>query len=238
MRYKTLESSPLSTKKNLDDRGVLSSPIYTFKEHNSTLYVGCSNSANNLEHLKSANIGLIVNCAKEVDNFFHDVSSLDSSSFAPKYINLRISDSCCVNILDHLSILLPLIHKYLTCHKQSVLVHCVAGVSRSATVAIAYLMKYRRMSLSKAFEWCNKSRPIVRPNLGFFQQLQSYDLKLTKSLSYPLEDYITKYYVGCAARDKQTVLNLIEAANNDMELLSNMLFMACVSKQISVLDDI
>jgi atypical dual specificity phosphatase len=58
------------------------------------------------------------------------------------------------------------------------LVHCVAGVSRSATLCIVYLIKYERMSLRQAYHYVKSARPIVRPNLGFWQQMVDYERKL------------------------------------------------------------
>lgn len=45
---------------------------------------------------------------------------------------------------------------------ENVLVHCHAGVSRSSTIILAYLMRYKGMSLYDA--WCStfKIRPIIR----------------------------------------------------------------------------
>lgn len=45
--------------------------------------------------------------------------------------------------------------------RTNVLVHCMAGVSRSATLVIAYLMRARGMSLETAFAVVKKRRPIV-----------------------------------------------------------------------------
>jgi len=47
------------------------------------------------------------------------------------------------------------------------LVVCTAGMSRSATVCISYLMKYRGMSYTDAFDLAKKSRKYVHPNKGF-----------------------------------------------------------------------
>lgn len=58
------------------------------------------------------------------------------------------------------------------------LVHCVAGVSRSAALCLAYLMKYERMTLRKAFVHLRSKRPSVRPNTGFFRQLIAYERRL------------------------------------------------------------
>jgi protein-tyrosine phosphatase len=45
------------------------------------------------------------------------------------------------------------------------LVHCVAGISRSASIVLAYLMKYLRMNLKDAHSLVKSRRPLIRPNL-------------------------------------------------------------------------
>lgn len=62
-------------------------------------------------------------------------------------------------------------------------VHCVAGVSRSASICIAYLMKYQRMTLAKAYSYVKSKRSVVRPNPGFFKQLIDYENRLFKKTS-------------------------------------------------------
>ncbi|CAG2170504.1 unnamed protein product [Oppiella nova] len=59
-----------------------------------------------------------------------------------------------------------------------VLIHCMAGISRSAAFLIAYLMKYLRMSLKDAYNLLHKKRPIVRPNGSFFRQLIDFEWRL------------------------------------------------------------
>jgi hypothetical protein len=67
---------------------------------------------------------------------------------------------------------------------ENVLVHCHAGVSRSSTIILAYLMRYKGMSLYDA--WCStfKIRPIIRPNDGFAIALQEYE-KILFNLDEP-----------------------------------------------------
>lgn len=54
-----------------------------------------------------------------------------------------------------------------------VLVHCMAGVSRSASVVIYYLMKSKGISYEKAYRYVESKRPIVNPNSGFVKTLRS-----------------------------------------------------------------
>lgn len=55
-----------------------------------------------------------------------------------------------------------------------VLVHCYAGVSRSATVVMAYLMATAGMTYPEAHEHVRKARHFVCPNHGFRRQLREF----------------------------------------------------------------
>ncbi|PRP85496.1 hypothetical protein PROFUN_06865 [Planoprotostelium fungivorum] len=56
-----------------------------------------------------------------------------------------------------------------------VLVHCMAGISRSPTVILAYLMKELDLSLADANFLLKASRAQIYPNQGFINQLMKYE---------------------------------------------------------------
>nr|KAF6424798.1 dual specificity phosphatase 13 [Molossus molossus] len=60
-----------------------------------------------------------------------------------------------------------------------VLVHCAMGVSRSATVVLAFLMIYENMTLVQAIQKVQAHRDIC-PNSGFLRQLQVLDNRLRR----------------------------------------------------------
>jgi len=62
--------------------------------------------------------------------------------------------------------------------KGGVLVHCNAGVSRSATVVIAYVMQKELMSYPVAYEHVKQRRACIKPNAGFVVQLAAYSKEL------------------------------------------------------------
>jgi protein-tyrosine phosphatase len=64
-----------------------------------------------------------------------------------------------------------------------VLVHCMAGISRSSAVIIAYMMRRLSVSLENALAYVKAKRPKINPNEGFIHQLKVYeaDLGLTNS---------------------------------------------------------
>lgn len=54
-----------------------------------------------------------------------------------------------------------------------VLVHCRAGISRSASFVLYYLMRKKHWSLTRALLFVQSKRPQVGPNQGFLRQLLS-----------------------------------------------------------------
>lgn len=58
------------------------------------------------------------------------------------------------------------------------LVHCQVGISRSATILIAFLMKEYKLRFKEAFEMVVKKRKIVDPNEGFRKELLEYEKQL------------------------------------------------------------
>lgn len=133
------------------------------------IYLGNAFNARNYYSLKNTDIGLIVNCTKEIpDNFCKEF----------EYINIPLNDILIENVSVHLEKCIDDIHIYLRNNpNKCVLVHCFMGASRSATFVIAYLMKYKKMSLNDAMEYVMKKRPIVNLNISFYRQL--YELENT-----------------------------------------------------------
>ncbi|ESO12910.1 hypothetical protein HELRODRAFT_159498 [Helobdella robusta] len=131
------------------------------------LYIGSVFSLS-LENIKRANIKLIIDCTVEGNGkVFPGVEQ----------IQIPIDDSFNVNIATFFDLCADAID---ACQKRggSTLIHCTAGISRSATFCIAYLMKYKRMRLRQAYNRLKSVRYVIRPNENFFEQLILYELTL------------------------------------------------------------
>lgn len=61
---------------------------------------------------------------------------------------------------------------------SGVLVHCKQGLSRSASLVIAYVMWAKHMKSSEAYNFVKRLSPAVSPNLGFIYQLLEYEKSL------------------------------------------------------------
>lgn len=58
---------------------------------------------------------------------------------------------------------------------DKVLVHCFAGISRSSSMVIAYLMYKNKWTYADAYAHVKKKRNIINPNKGFVTQLQELE---------------------------------------------------------------
>ncbi|CAH1402495.1 unnamed protein product [Nezara viridula] len=130
-----------------------------------------------------------------------ELPELPLPSSVSQCCRLDIRDVPMANIAVHLSPVADLIAKVKE-EGGRTLVHCVAGVSRSASLCIGYLMKSKGMSLEEAYNHVLSCRPCIRPNNGFFEQLIQFEKELTGSNS------VTMVYNEAA---KATIPNVYES---------------------------
>eukprot|EP00924_Labyrinthula_sp_SR-Ha-C_P004528 snap_masked-scaffold_1-processed-gene-3.15-mRNA-1 protein AED:0.38 eAED:0.38 QI:0/-1/0/1/-1/1/1/0/640 len=132
------------------------------------LYLGTEYNASNRREMTSLGIKLVVNVTEEVENFFPNYL---------EYHSILLQDRPHCNLKEHFRAAIDRMHQAIE-EGEGILVHCQRGISRSATIVIAYLMKYRGMSRDEAYKFVKKQRPIVRPNDGFLQQLEDFEAEL------------------------------------------------------------
>lgn len=131
------------------------------------LYLGNLSAAENSELIRSYNITKILSL---LDNF-----SLCKTIEEVEYLRIEINDSMYCNIVQYLPDAISFISKALK-NGENVLVHCAAGISRSPSIVIAFVMVKYNMQLSEAFELVRSKRKCIWPNDGFKRQLGSISI--------------------------------------------------------------
>ncbi|KAK3282589.1 hypothetical protein CYMTET_9678 [Cymbomonas tetramitiformis] len=131
------------------------------------------------------------NGAKEIieNNITHVVSVVRQLNFnVPKHIQrhgIRIDDRPTADLLSHFDATFNFIDQGLK--EGAVFVHCGAGVSRSATIVIGYIMYKLDLTFDRASDIVRCARPYVRPNEGFVKQLKVYAKRLQDMKQHPQE---------------------------------------------------
>ena len=120
------------------------------------LYLGNIQAAGDIQTLKQHNITHILTVAA-------GIKPLYPRDFTYKVIN--VADTSNSSLIRHFPAAISFIKEGIA--RGGVLVHCFAGVSRSSSCVIAYLMQDRGLSFQEAFAFASKRRPIIFPNVGF-----------------------------------------------------------------------
>ena len=132
------------------------------------LYIGSIACASNLDELKSKNITHILCCGIGLKLFFPDKF---------KYHRIELCDNEATNIRKFFDETNSFIDEAIK-GGGNILVHCHAGISRSTSIIMAYLMKHQKMNFNKAFELIKEKRGKIQPNSGFILQLKAYEKEL------------------------------------------------------------
>lgn len=106
----------------------------------------------------------------------HILSLLDTFRYMEKfegfeYLQIEIADSPNSNIVDHVPQALSFIAAGLRSGK--ILVHCAAGVSRSASIVISYIMVKYSYEFDVAKALVKSKRGCIWPNMGFQRQIST-----------------------------------------------------------------
>ncbi|KAL4422489.1 hypothetical protein ABPG75_008686 [Micractinium tetrahymenae] len=94
-----------------------------------------------------------------------------------KHLKIELPDIDTADISAHLRPAIDFIEENRAA-KRGVLVHCGAGVSRSATLCISWLMRKNRWSAQQALDFAKSRRSLVAPNDGFWRSLCRLEAEL------------------------------------------------------------
>ncbi|XP_065172555.1 protein phosphatase Slingshot isoform X2 [Atheta coriaria] len=90
------------------------------------------------------------------------------------YLCVMASDSPDQNLTQYFPVCNDFIHAA-RLRDGNVLIHCLAGMSRSVTVAVAYIMTCTNLPWKDALKVVRAGRAVANPNFGFQKQLQEYE---------------------------------------------------------------
>lgn len=133
------------------------------------LWLGNIKIAQTLTFFIDHKIKCVINCSKDLP-FYNE-----------KCINVRVSvhdnlEKKEINRLyDYFDTCSDFIHKHLT-NNEPILVHCYAGKQRSASIILAYLMKYAKISLYDGVNLIQSKRfQAFTPGINFLSSLEKYE---------------------------------------------------------------
>ncbi|KAI9535246.1 hypothetical protein NQZ68_002800 [Dissostichus eleginoides] len=148
------------------------------------LYIGNVAVAQNRKTLNKLGITHVLNTAHSKQGSIGDQSFYGDSCV---YFGIPAEDSDRFDLSENFKHAADFIHKALKSKDGKVLVHCIMGMSRSATLVLAYLMLRQRFILRDALKHIVQKRPIY-PNKNFLSLLLKLDQQLTFKRSMSLRD--------------------------------------------------
>lgn len=147
--------------------------IHSLNEILPNLFISSENTAYNKQILQTSRITSIITLTGYAP--FEDEPIYT-------YLKLECEDDIDTNILPLVSTANHFITKQLAA-SQKVLVHCSAGVSRSGSIIIGYLIHLYKCSYLDALAIAQKGRSFIQPNPGFAIQLNALAYKLSSQLA-------------------------------------------------------
>lgn len=133
------------------------------------LYLGSLHAGSNGKELQNQGITRVINLSYVSYPKYEGITYKTINVYDNQSADIAVYfDECVAFIDDALS------------RGEKVLVHCFAGISRSTSIVLAYLIEKYNHSLPDALRIVQEKRPVARPNEGFMLQLDAYSKNKTK----------------------------------------------------------
>ena len=133
------------------------------------IFIGSFAAAENKEELIKNGITHVLNAAALVKNHYEDLfkyKKIDNLLDTPEANIQQYFNESCLFIEEAIK------------NGGKVFVHCHAGISRSSTLIIAYMIKNLNYTFEDALAYCKEKRNKINPNSGFQEQLRKYEIEL------------------------------------------------------------
>ena len=134
-----------------------------------TIWLGNRDASINIEELKKVGIKKVLCVLDGIPPVYEEKDEIKQKC-------LKIADNPSFNIIKYFGDSLNFISG-----DEKVLVHCLAGSSRSASIVIAYIMWKKKMKYMDALEFVKSKRSYIYPNDGFKEQLKIFEGMLEKN---------------------------------------------------------
>ncbi|XP_023869439.1 dual specificity protein phosphatase 4-like [Salvelinus sp. IW2-2015] len=223
LKTKTLSS--FSTQSSLDSCSSCGTPQTSHHDQAGPveilpfLYLGSAFHASKKDMLDGMGISALLNVSSNCPNHFEGVY---------QYKCIPVEDNHKEDISSWFIEAIEFIDSVKDSNRR-VLVHCQAGISRSATICLAYLMKKKRVRLDEAFEFVKQRRSIISPNFSFMGQLLQFESQVLatscaveaaspsaaslgpKSSSSPTSPFIFSFPVSVVAHGQPSSLAYLQS---------------------------
>ncbi len=133
----------------------------------SYLVLGSEEAAHCREVLEEFGVKYVLNVTAECPNYYEEEKGF-------VYKRVAVNDTGTQKLSEHFTEAFAFI-ELARKDPSRILIHCMAGISRSVTLTVAYLMRHFSMSMQAAYQYVKERRPAISPNLNFMGQLVEFE---------------------------------------------------------------
>jgi len=157
------------TEKTINDELILFDKTSSMDEIVENIFIGNYSAASNKSLLQEKGVTHILIAANNLEKFFpNDFEYKIFPLYDSEYTKITKYFEESNNFIKN-SIL-----------NGKILIHCGAGISRSVSLLLAYMIANMNMNYSEAIKIMKEKRSIANPNPGFEKQLRNYSYELHK----------------------------------------------------------